>query len=88
MAITIGTKIRHGDHKYEIVGPINDGGMGDVFLGIRTEPTHCEVAVKVPKDHITAHPIWRRKFAREARILANVDHPNVVKIIAFWEFSG
>lgn len=85
MSIDIGTTITHGSYEYEIVEEINDGGFGRVFRAKR-RPNGADIAVKIPAAHVLAHPIWRKKFAREARILANVKHPNVVKIVAFWEF--
>lgn len=88
MAINIGTRVKHGTDVYEVTDLLNSGGFGTAFLAERQSPGMAPiiVVVKVPAFHVLAHPIWSQKFAREARILANINHPNVVKIIAYWEF--
>jgi serine/threonine protein kinase len=63
------------------------GGFGTVFKAQHTRPSGAkfDVVVKVPHAEVTADPVLSKKFAREARIL-NIDHPNVVRIIAHWTF--
>lgn len=86
MPIKTGTKVTHGASEYLIRELISSGGFGDAYRAERTEPSIAEVVVKVPTATVASDPIWSKKFEREARILANIDHPNVVKIVAFWEF--
>ena len=87
MAIGVGTIVTHGDEEWIIDSFVADGGFGQVFHATRSKPFPMEAAVDVPAPHILAHPIWSKKFEREARILANLKHPNVVKVIAFWKFK-
>lgn len=87
MAIGIGTVVTHGDEVWVIDEFIAEGGFGKVFHATRTKPYPMEAAVKIPADHVLADRILSKKFEREARILANLKHPNVVKVIAFWKFT-
>ena len=66
---------------------IGRGGMGSVFrahhLGLdRT------VAVKFLPPDLAADPEFRARFEREARILARLEHPNVVAVYDFGEDEG
>lgn len=89
MPINVGTRITQGQTIYEVRDLIKEGGFGRAFLAEKTAPPPTtKVVVKVPKEAILAHPVWSQKFAREARILANISHPNVVKITAYWEFPA
>jgi len=87
MAIDVGTIVTHGDEEWAIDGFIAAGGFGKIFHATRTKPWPMEAAVKVPAPHIIAEPVWSKKFEREARIVANLKHPNVVKVLAIWKFK-
>ncbi len=89
MTIGVGTTITHGTDRYEVTRTLGSGGFGSTFVAVRRSPdrTPVDVVIKVPAPHVLTDPIWAQKFAREARILANVHHPNVVRIIAYWEFA-
>jgi serine/threonine protein kinase len=65
--------------RYRIDQPLGSGGMGTVYAGhdLRLDR---DVAVKVLRDDLTADPSLRRRFAREARAVARVSHPNVVAV--------
>jgi hypothetical protein len=87
MAIGVGTIVTRGDEDWVIDDFIAEGGFGKVFHATRRKPFPIEAAVKFPADHVLADPILSKKFAREARILANLKHPNVVKVIEIWRFK-
>jgi serine/threonine-protein kinase len=66
--------------RYRVVGRIASGGMATVY---RAEDGVLgrEVAVKILAPHVSADPVSRKRFEREARTAARVgDHPNVVTI--------
>lgn len=86
MTIKVGTVITAGTEEYSITSSISKGGFGETFLAERTKPEPLQVVIKVPLDDVLEDEVWSKKFAREARILANISHPNVVKILAYWEF--
>ncbi len=69
---------------YRIKRQIGYGGMATVFLG---EDIHLnrEVALKVfwPRPGETQD--FLRRFAREARVLAQLDHPNILPVYDYGE---
>jgi len=67
---------RHFSH-YQIVREIGGGGMGVVYLA-RDEHLHCDVALKVLSPGTLADEAARRRFRREAHLLARRNHPNIV----------
>lgn len=64
--------------KYVVLELIGSGGMGKVFL-CRHERMKRLVALKIlPREH-AADPAMRARFEREARVVAALEHPNIVK---------
>ncbi len=71
---------------YEIVRPLARGGMAIVYLA--WQPTlEREVALK-RLDLERGAPNLARRFIREARVAAALDHPNVVTLFDFCEDGG
>ncbi len=67
---------------------LGGGAFGTVYLGHQTGLDRT-VAFKVPTVEMAGDPIGARRFAREARSAARVDHPGVVTIYAVGElFDG
>ena len=63
-----------------VIGPLlGAGGMGQVYLARDTE-LHRDVAVKVLPRASAHDDEWRSRFAREARVLASLNHPNIAQI--------
>jgi hypothetical protein len=87
MSITVGTTVKHRDQEWKLDRLIHEGGFGQVFHAVQTKPCSAEGAVKIPSAEIQRHPVWSKKFEREARILGNLRHPNVVRILDFWKFA-
>jgi serine/threonine protein kinase/TolB-like protein/tetratricopeptide (TPR) repeat protein len=74
---TVTTGARLG--AYEILSPLGAGGMGEVYRA-RDTRLGREVALKlIPACHV-ADPAARRRFMREARIVASLNHPNVLAL--------
>lgn len=65
-----------GEH-YRVIRTIGQGGMGSVFEVERTSD-RCRLAAKVLSEQSDRTALLR--FAREAQILARLDHPNLVAI--------
>lgn len=65
------------DGRYEVLGPLGQGGMGHVF---RTQDRRLDriVALKVLRPHLTETDAER--FRREIRALSRLNHPAVVSI--------
>ena len=64
---------------YEILGPLGAGGMGEVYLA-RDTRLEREVAIKVLPEELAADDERLRRFDREAKTLASLNHPNVAGI--------
>jgi len=64
---------------YEILSTIGAGGMGMVYRAVDRRLLR-EVALKVLGSSALRDPDGWRRFAQEARALAAVDHPNIVKV--------
>jgi hypothetical protein len=66
---------------YEIREVLGQGGMGIVFKAF-DETLHRVVAIKVLAPALASSQKARRRFIREARAAAAINHPNVVTIHA------
>jgi serine/threonine protein kinase len=71
---------------YRVEGVLGVGGMGQVYraVGPEGEP----VALKLVKPDLARDQTFRRRFAREARIAQQVQHPNVVPVLDTGEENG
>lgn len=67
---------------YQIVRLIGYGGMGEVYLA-QHHLTGQQVAIKVLAMHLAEEVDLRIRFLDEARILARLDHPNIVMLHNF-----
>ena len=66
---------------YDLTGEIGRGGMSVVYRAIRQKDS-VAVAIKVFDAEESVHRNeLAHKFAQEARILAVLDHPNLVKVL-------
>jgi Protein kinase domain/Divergent InlB B-repeat domain len=74
--------------RYEIKTLIGAGGMGSLYLARDTNPnTNRLVALKLLLANLDSGDL-RERFAREARALAALNHPNIVDIYDSGEFQG
>ncbi|GAA4820012.1 protein kinase [Nocardioides caeni] len=73
--------------RYDVGRQLGRGGMGIVF-----EATHRDleraVALKVLAPELAEDPSYRNRFLREARILARLDSPHVVRVFDAGEHDG
>jgi len=74
----IGKTLSH----YKVIEKIGQGGMGEVY---RAEDTNLsrEVAIKVLPEQFTKDPQRLARFEREAKLLAQLNHPNIAAIHSF-----
>ena len=72
---------------YTIVAPLGAGGMGEVYRA-RDSKLGREVAIKILPAHFTADSERRARFAREARMLATLNHPHISAIYGLEEADG
>src|SRR6266511_3290634 len=64
---------------YKIVGPLDKGGMGEVYLATDTRSGR-EVALKLLPDSSIRDQQRVRRFQQEARSILALNHPNIVTI--------
>jgi serine/threonine-protein kinase len=66
---------------------IGRGGMGVVYRGV-DERLGRPVAIKLIASEHATDPAVRRRFEREAQLMAAIDHPNVIPVYAAGEEDG
>jgi len=72
---------------YEVVRELGRGGTAVVYLA-RDRVLQRDVAIKVIQPQLTADAEAVARFAREARTVAQLEHPNIVTIYAVRRLSG
>jgi len=66
---------------YTLERPLGFGGMGTVWLAHRSDGRfEGQVAVKLLNAALVGHPSEQR-FAREGRVLARLQHPNIARLL-------
>src|SRR5438874_11621566 len=75
MSLSSGTRIG----PYEILGTLGAGGMGEVFRA-RDTRLGRDVAIKVLPSAFALDADRLRRFEREARVLASLNHPHIGQI--------
>ncbi len=65
--------------KLEILGLLGQGGMGYVYKA-RQPDLDRVVALKILRPELGTDPAFAERFAREARVLAKLNHPNIVNV--------
>jgi serine/threonine protein kinase len=76
----IGRTISH----YEVISLLGAGGMGEVYRA-RDTKLDRDVAIKVLPSPVGQDPERLARFAREARVLASLNHPNIAAIYGLEE---
>ncbi|KUJ84897.1 serine/threonine protein kinase [Microbulbifer flavimaris] len=64
---------------YRILKKINQGGMSTVYLATQRSVGR-QVALKVMSPVLNADPVFSERFQREANIVGQLSHPNIVAI--------
>jgi eukaryotic-like serine/threonine-protein kinase len=77
MALGAGTRLGH----YEIISPIGDGGMGEVYKARDTRLDRT-VAIKIVKGEFS------KRFEREARTISALNHPHICTLYDIGEQDG
>jgi serine/threonine-protein kinase len=72
---------------YQVVTQLGVGGMGEVHRA-RDTRLGRDVAIKVLPDELSSSPERLARFEREARIVASLNHPNIVTLYSIEEAAG
>ena len=67
--------------KYRLEKRIASGGMAEVFLAHRLDSPHEPLVIKRILPHISQDKSFVQMFTDEARMAANLNHPNVVRVL-------
>ena len=82
MALSTGARLG----PYEVLAPIGQGGMGEVYRAKDTKLGR-EVALKILPDGFAHDPDRLARFGREAQVLASLNHPNIGGIFGLEDSS-
>jgi hypothetical protein len=80
--LTVGSRVG----PYEVVEAIGAGGMGVVFRA-RDHALERDVAVKVLPPAVGGDDDRHQRFAREARLLAALNHPHIAQMYGIEDSS-
>lgn len=78
MADTVNMRI----DRYLLQERIGTGGMARVYKAIDTNLDR-PVAIKILHEHLSDDPNFKERFEREAKLIASLNHPNIVQIYDF-----
>jgi serine/threonine-protein kinase len=84
------TLINQSLGRYHILEQLGEGGMATVYKAYDTR-LETDVAVKVIRTENLAPSVLERslkRFEREAKSLAKLTHPNIVKVTDYGEYEG
>jgi len=73
--------------KYEIIGEIGRGGFAAVYEAVDTTLDRT-VALKALAPHLLWDPSFQERFQQEAKLAANLKHPNIVVIYEAGTLEG
>jgi serine/threonine-protein kinase len=73
--------------RYELQAVAGSGGMSSVYRALDTVLERT-VAIKILHEHFSDDPAYVERFRREARALAQLNHPNIVTVIDRGEYEG
>ena len=80
----IGREILNGE--FRILQKIGSGGMGSVYKAEQPEMNRM-VAIKILHPKLTNRQDLASRFRREARAMAQLSHPNTVKVFTYGELD-
>lgn len=66
--------------RYEVLGQLGQGGMGVVYK-VRHTVLETILALKVLPAYLMENPDIVARFTREARVVARLHHPNIVRVL-------
>lgn len=72
---------------FKLVRKLGEGGMGAVYLA-HQESLDRKAAIKVLSDKLAGKEDFVKRFYREAKSMARIDHPNAVRVFAVDQDDG
>jgi peptide/nickel transport system substrate-binding protein len=79
--------IGHSLGRYHVVEQLGQGGMAKVYKAFDTRlERHVAIKVILPERHQSEE--FLKRFEREAKALARLSHPNIVKVLDYGDHEG
>lgn len=73
--------------QFRIVAPLGEGGMASVYKAYQSNMDRY-VAIKILPRHYVSDPNFIHRFAREAKVIAGLEHPNILPVYDFGAEEG
>src|SRR3972149_2244379 len=73
--------------QYEILQLLGKGGMASVYKAYQSSLQRY-VAVKILPPHLAQNAEFSKRFEREARAIAQLDHQNIVPVFDYGQAEG
>jgi eukaryotic-like serine/threonine-protein kinase len=83
MVLACGTKLG----QYEILSPLGAGGIGEVYRA-HDPRLNRDVAIKILSEFLSSDPDSLRRFEREAKAAAALNHPNILAVYQMGTYQG
>src|SRR5580765_5591880 len=76
--------------RYTLLAKIATGGMAEIWLAKQAGPRGFEKVIVIKRivDSLSSDPEFVEMFLDEARIAAQLNHPNIVQIFDLGEHAG
>jgi len=72
---------------YQIIAPLGEGGMAAVYKAYQPSMDRY-VALKVLPRHFADDPEFTSRFQREAKLLAQLQHPHILPVFDYGQAEG
>jgi hypothetical protein len=72
---------------YRIIAPLGEGGMAAVYKAYQPSVDRT-VALKILPRRYASEPDFVGRFKREARVIAGLEHPNILPVYDYGEAEG
>jgi hypothetical protein len=76
------------DGRYQMIGRLGEGGMGEVWLAHDEQLNNRPVAIKIMRAQMLSSAEDAARFDREMRLAAQMQHPNIVTVFTTGIFNG
>lgn len=72
--------------RFEVLSFLGEGGFGKDFLA-RDPQSERLVAITIPRIEVLCNRQWHERFLREARAVAELEHPHIVPVLESGEIG-
>src|ERR1700722_9437734 len=83
-----GGPVGNFDQRYQMIGRLGGGGMGEVWLAHDEQLSNRPVAIKIMRANVLPVGEGTARFDREMRLAAQMQHPNIVTVLTTGAFNG